>query len=71
MDTYFPLFQSLISVAGVITAAVVAAILARRSYVDQKGIDREEDLRKRRAEEYERYMKAFREVFRRTERLHQ
>ena len=70
MDTYIPLFQGLITTIGVITAAVVAAILARSSYVSQKKIDREEDLRKRRAEEYERYIKAFREVFRHTERLH-
>jgi hypothetical protein len=71
MAPYVPLFQSLISVTGVITAAVIAAILARSSYVRQKEIDRDEDLRTRRAEEYERYMKAFREVFRHTERLHQ
>jgi hypothetical protein len=71
MPPYIPLLQSLISVTGVITAAVVAAILARSSYVRQKKIDRDEDLRKRRADEYERYMKAFREVFRHTERLHQ
>jgi len=52
MTTYIPLFQGLITTAtGVITAAVLAAILARRSYVKQKEIDRQEDLRKRRAEE--------------------
>jgi len=68
---YVPIFQGLITATGVIAAAVVAAILARRSYVRQKEIDREEDLRKRRAEEYESYIKAFREVIWHAEHLHQ
>jgi hypothetical protein len=62
MATYIPLLQTLITSTGVITAAVVAAILARRSYVKQKEIDRHEDLMKRRAEEYESYIKAFHKV---------
>jgi hypothetical protein len=71
MAPYVPLFQGLITATGVITAAVVAAILARRSYVKQKEIDRQEDLRERRAEEYESYIKASRKVVWHAERLHQ
>jgi hypothetical protein len=71
MAPYVPLFQGLITATGVITAAVVAAILARRSYVKQKEIDRDEDLRERRANEYESHIKAFREVLRHAERLYQ
>ncbi len=66
-----PLFQSLNTATGVVTAAVVAAILARSSYVKQKESDREEDVRTRRAEEYEGYIKAFREVVYHAGRLHQ
>jgi len=62
MTTFIPVFQGLITATGVITAAVVAAILARRSYVKQKESDRQEDLRKRRADEYESYIKAFHKV---------
>jgi hypothetical protein len=71
MAPYVPIFQSLITATGVVTAAVVAAILARRSYVKQKESDREEDLRMKRAGEYEGYIKAFREVVYHAERLHQ
>lgn len=70
MTTYIPLFQGLITATGVITAAVLAAILARRSYVKQKEIDRQEGLRKRRAEEYERFIKASRKIVRHSERLY-
>jgi len=66
-----PLFQSLITATGVVTAAVVAAILARQSYVKQKERDREEDIRTRRAEEYEGYIKAFRGVLYHAARLRQ
>jgi hypothetical protein len=71
LATYVPIFQSLITATGVVAAAVVAAILARRSYVKQKERDREEDVRLKRAEEYERYIKAFREVAYHAKRLQQ
>jgi sensor c-di-GMP phosphodiesterase-like protein len=71
MTPYVPLLQGLITATGVITAAVVAAILARRSYVKQKEIDRQEDLRQRRAGEYESYIKASRKIVRHAERLHE
>jgi hypothetical protein len=69
MGPYIDLFQGLPSAIGVISAAVVGAIFARRSYVKQKEIDREEDLRKRRAEEYESYIKTFRKVMKNLEDL--
>ncbi len=64
-----PIIESLITAAGVVMAAVAAAILARGSYVKQKVRDREEDLRLKRAEEYERYIKAFREIIYHSERM--
>lgn len=71
MVDFVPVLQGFVTAAGVIIAAVLAAILARRSYVKQKETDREEDLRKRRAEGYENYIKASRAVIWHATRLHQ
>ena len=59
MEPYLPLVGYLVALITGIAVALIAANQAVKGYREQKILDRQEDLIRRRQQEYERYLGAF------------